>query len=399
MSNLKGAILAMALWVGVVFPFLLSFGIDSLQQRAYLSTTEKIAELLKQEGGVSEQVQQVANNLKGKGYIVTFSKPSLVQFGEEIVINYQYEYQNVRGKQKLATQNKVVIDKRIVAGGGNPTTPKEPQTYSVTTPESLNANGEFTFNIPGLKNILNVTSNTGNVEIVRVNGEEVTARVSNGAISKKVQTGGAFIPADTKFVRVTEKRSSPRVAKYLNYNQDGYVGKLQYVGYSGTAPSKQVTGDNLCIHLVAGSFSFYVYKDGDWTRTSGTTACSNTVFKYKETDPNGVTWVGDLIDYVDTFFDEPKYVYRSGESSLELLNGVEYPNKPDLNSIVPNPKNGDTLEILATKGIRKFTGIVYDNSKGNPSWDYEGYVTRSESDTRTYANYYQYQLQFEYMSN
>ncbi|UZM97412.1 hypothetical protein OL548_19835 [Lysinibacillus sp. MHQ-1] len=41
MSNLKGAILAMALWVGVVFPFLLSFGIDSLQQRAYLSTTEK----------------------------------------------------------------------------------------------------------------------------------------------------------------------------------------------------------------------------------------------------------------------------------------------------------------------------------------------------------------------
>lgn len=398
MSNLKGAILAMALWVGVVFPFLLSLGIDSLQQRAYLSTTEKMAELIRQEGGVSEQVQQVANNLKGKGYIVTFSKPSLVQFGEEIVIRYQYEYQNVRGKQKLDSQNKVVIDKRIVAEGGS-TSPKLPQTHTVMTSESLNSNGEYTFRIPGLNNLLHVTSNTGDVEIVRVNGEEVTVKVSKGAIARKVQTGGQYIPADTKFVRVTEKRSSPRVAKYLNYNQDGYVGKLQYVGYSGTAPSKQVTGDNLCIHLVAGSFSFYVYKDGEWIRTSGTTACSNTVFKYKETDPNGVTWVGDLIDYMDTFFDEPKYVYRSGESSLELLNGVEYPNKPDLNSIVPNPKNGDTLEILATKGIRKFTGIAYDNSKGNPSWDYEGYVTRSESDTRTYANYYQYQLQFEYMNN
>ncbi|UNT53618.1 hypothetical protein [Lysinibacillus capsici] len=135
MSNLKGAILAMALWVGVVFPFLLSIGIDSLQQRAYLSTTERMAELLRQEGGVSDQVIQVANNLKGKGYIVTFSKPSLVQFGEEIVIRYQYEYQNVRGKQKLDTKNKVVINKRIVAGGGSTTTPKQPQTYSVTTPE------------------------------------------------------------------------------------------------------------------------------------------------------------------------------------------------------------------------------------------------------------------------
>ncbi|UZM97413.1 hypothetical protein OL548_19840 [Lysinibacillus sp. MHQ-1] len=109
-----------------------------------------MAELLRQEGGVSDQVQQVANNLKSKGYIVTFSKPSLVQFGEEIVIRYQYEYENVRGKQKLDTQNKVVIAKRIVAdGGSNP--PKLPQTYSATTPESLNANGEYTIRIPGLK--------------------------------------------------------------------------------------------------------------------------------------------------------------------------------------------------------------------------------------------------------
>ncbi|UDK94844.1 hypothetical protein EYB33_00360 (plasmid) [Lysinibacillus sphaericus] len=74
MSNLKGAVLAMALWVGAVFPFLLMLGIDSFQQRIYLSTTEKVADLVRQEGGVSNQVIQVANKLKNKGYTVTFSK-------------------------------------------------------------------------------------------------------------------------------------------------------------------------------------------------------------------------------------------------------------------------------------------------------------------------------------
>ncbi|WP_201262189.1 hypothetical protein [Lysinibacillus mangiferihumi] len=236
MSNLKGAVLAMALWVGAVFPFLLMLGIDSFQQRIYLSTTEKVADLVRQEGGVSNQVIQVANKLKNKGYTVTFSKSGLVQFGEEVVIRYRYEYPNVRGKQTLDTQNKVVITKRsmVAEGGSNPPV-SSIKTYTGTTSESLNSNGEYTFRIPGLKNLQHVTSNTGNVEIVSVNGENVTVKVSKGAVIRTVQTGGVYVPTDSKFVTGEE---SP------DYNKDGYTGRLEQYLHSGSllpVDSKQIT--------------------------------------------------------------------------------------------------------------------------------------------------------------
>ncbi|UZM97416.1 hypothetical protein OL548_19855 [Lysinibacillus sp. MHQ-1] len=74
--------------------------------------TEEVTELVKEEGGVSEHVTQVTKRLKKKDLTVTFSKPGLVKFGEEIVIGYNYEYQNVRGKKTLNVQDKIVIMKR-----------------------------------------------------------------------------------------------------------------------------------------------------------------------------------------------------------------------------------------------------------------------------------------------
>ncbi|GED64032.1 hypothetical protein ACQKEY_00235 [Lysinibacillus fusiformis] len=112
MSNLKGAILATALFAAVVFPFLLMMSIDAFQQHAFLKMTEEVTELVKEEGGVSEHVTQVTKRLKKKDLTVTFSKPGLVKFGEEIVIEYNYDYQNVRGKKTLQGQDKVVIMKR-----------------------------------------------------------------------------------------------------------------------------------------------------------------------------------------------------------------------------------------------------------------------------------------------
>ncbi|WP_144787831.1 hypothetical protein [Lysinibacillus fusiformis] len=392
MSNLKGAILAMALWVGVVFPFLLSFGIDSLQQRAYLSTTEKMAELLRQEGGVSDQVQQVANNLKGKGYIVTFSKPNLVQFGEEIVIRYQYEYENVRGKQKLDTQNKVVIAKRIVAGGGS-TPPKLPQKYTVTTPESLNANGEYTFRIPGLNNLLRVTSNTGDTEIVRVNGEEVTVKVSKGNVSKKVQTGGEYIPADTKFV--TEQKA-------LDYNKDGYKGTLQLYDKIPSSSKKVVDYE-----LPHEGQMHYSCPKGQWER-QGYSASLNRTIKYKDAEgyegyigeKYGGTFEKIEMDYNTImsnpdFFDEYGLLSNTGQKV-----NLKSPCSKEL-----YPEEGESLDEdvdLRAKGIKYFVvgKLLYSGTVQRPEVSlYQGNVTRPEKDTRTYNNYYQYQIDFEYMSN
>ncbi len=112
MSNLKGAILATVIFIAVVFPFLLMISIDTFQQHVFLKVTEEVTELVKEEGGVSEKVAQVTNRLNRNGYTITFSKPGTVKFGEEIVIRYKYDYQNVRGKKRLDVQDKVVIMKR-----------------------------------------------------------------------------------------------------------------------------------------------------------------------------------------------------------------------------------------------------------------------------------------------
>jgi len=102
--------------------------------------TKEFTELVKEEGGVSEHVTQVTKRLKKKDLTVTFSKPGLVKFGEEIVIGYNYEYQNVRGKKTLNVQDKIVIMKRSTGKNGSNSNEANPPTeitksYSAKTPE------------------------------------------------------------------------------------------------------------------------------------------------------------------------------------------------------------------------------------------------------------------------
>jgi|GEM_PF-1504138 len=240
MSNLKGAILATALFAAVVFPFLLMMSIDAFHQHAFLKMTEEVTELVKEEGGVSEHVSQVAERLKKKDLTVTFSKPGLVKFGEDIVIGYEYNYQNVRGKKTLDGQDKIVIMKRSTGkNGGNSNEPNLPteiaKSYSTKTPESLQPDKEYTFTVPGLKNLLGVSADMGKVEVVRVEGEKVTVKVSGGKVVKTVQTGGTNTLADEKYVTGEDTAA---------YNQNGYTGTLERYLYSGKlmpADSKVIT--------------------------------------------------------------------------------------------------------------------------------------------------------------
>ncbi|WP_260982706.1 hypothetical protein [Lysinibacillus fusiformis] len=251
MSNLKGAILATALFAAVVFPFLLMMSIDAFQQHAFLKMTEEVTELVKEEGGVSEHVAQVTKRLKKKDLTVTFSKPGLVKFGEEIVIGYNYEYQNVRGKKTLGGQDIVIIMKRSTGKNGSNSNETNPPTeiaksYSAKTPESLQPDKEYTFTVPGLKNLMSVTADMGKVEVVRVDGEKVTVKVSGGKVVKTVQTGGTNTLADEKYVTGEDS---------ADYDRNGYTGTLERYLYSGKlmhADSKVIT--NTITSLLTGAF-------------------------------------------------------------------------------------------------------------------------------------------------
>ncbi|SCY85011.1 hypothetical protein [Lysinibacillus fusiformis] len=251
MSNLKGAILATALFAAVVFPFLLMMSIDAFQQHAFLKMTEEVTELVKEEGGVSEHVAQVTKRLKTKDLTVTFSKPGLVKFGEEIVIGYNYEYQNVRGKKTLDGQDVVIIMKRSTGKNGSNSNETNPPTeiaksYSAKTPESLQPDKEYTFTVPGLKNLMSVTADMGKVEVVRVDGEKVTVKVSGGKVVKTVQTGGTNTLADEKYVTGEDS---------ADYDKNGYTGTLERYLYSGKlmpADSKVIT--NTKTSLLTGAF-------------------------------------------------------------------------------------------------------------------------------------------------
>ncbi|MEG0258568.1 MAG: hypothetical protein RR595_09485 [Lysinibacillus sp.] len=383
MSELKSAVFGMALFVGVIIPFLLMIGIDALHQHAFLKTTAEVSELVKEEGGVSNHVKSVTKNLEKSGYNITYSKPSVVQFGEEIVIRYQYQYRGVWEKKKLDTRNKVVVKKRSSTnvgenpGGDNQTNKK---TFSVTTAESLKPNEEYTFTIPGLKELQGTVSDTGDVEVVKVNGDKVTVKVSKGAISKTVQTGGEYIPADTKWVKFSDKGLSNAYWRgpIYPYNKDGYVGTLNFVKFSGTAKSRMVEAITFCVHR--DRYGEYVFRNGKWEQTSASRACTSTLkHNYTEKIGGEITWVGTLKDYTDNMFSEPLIV--------------------DERETIMNPQEGDHADYDTYLGERIFTGLVYDKSSGTISYDYEGMAARAEKDTRTYADYYKYNLIFEYIAD
>lgn len=394
MSELKGGVFAMAFFVGIIIPFLLMIGIDSLHQHAFLKTTEEMAELVKEEGGVSDHVKQVANNLSKRGYTVTFSKSGIVQFGEEVVIRYQYKYKNVRGIKNMDTKNKVVIHKRSGGRstgnnqGNNGGINNPPKSFAIKTSEALNAENEYTFVIPGLKKLQDVTSDTGAVEIVRIDGENITVKVSDGAVIRTVQTGGKYIPSDTKFV--TEEKTH-------DYNKDGYKGTLQLYDKIPSS-SKKVVDEKP--HLGQMKYSC---QNGQWEK-EGYSAGLNRNIKYS--DPEGYEgYIGE--NYGGTF-ERIKMDYDTVMNYVDeygLLNNTS--QKVSLKSPCSKeiyPEEGEYLEedwmYLQASGTEYFVvgKLIYSGTVQRPEVSlYQGNVTRPEVDTRTYDNYYQYKLNFEYL--
>jgi hypothetical protein len=89
--------------------------------------------------------------------------------------------------------------------------------------------------IPNLLDVIDVSSNTGNVEYT-IDGNEVLLNLSNGNITRRVQTGGSYTPSDNK--TVTDSRttipggSASSLPSSIPYSSDGYTGTLSKDGAS-----------------------------------------------------------------------------------------------------------------------------------------------------------------------
>ncbi|RST60200.1 hypothetical protein D5F11_009080 [Siminovitchia terrae] len=235
MSQMKSMLLAMLFFVGFIIPGFLLFFIDSTNQNAFLKTTKEITELVKEDAGVSDRVKSVVNDYKAKGYTISFTNQhgqpvnGIANYGDTIQVHYQYTFKSVFKDQTLESSNKVFILKRN--GENRPGWENggelQPRSVVKLTTESKNATHEETFVIPGMTQLKSVTSNTGSVEVVRVEGNRVTVRATNGSPSKKVQTGGTVMADDTKIVTDSiVKTKASDLPNSKEYSQDGYEGTL-----------------------------------------------------------------------------------------------------------------------------------------------------------------------------
>lgn len=118
MSEMKGAMIGMFLFVAVIIPAVLFIGIGSLHQHAFIKISTEVTEVVKEEGGVTNRVVDIVDKLGDKGYTITFkdqngaSVNGKKDFGESVIVDFNYKYHNVRGEEELNTQNVVFVNRR-----------------------------------------------------------------------------------------------------------------------------------------------------------------------------------------------------------------------------------------------------------------------------------------------
>lgn len=102
MSEFKGAIFLSFIFVAIILPGILMFGIDSLHQNAFTKTTKEFSELVQEEAGLTEHVKMVKEELEKGGKHSKYSirlidsngneVTGTVPYGETITVKYEYTF-------------------------------------------------------------------------------------------------------------------------------------------------------------------------------------------------------------------------------------------------------------------------------------------------------------------
>lgn len=270
-------------------------------------------------------------------------------------IQYRLQYLNDKGEVKGTAEGRQELHQlgSAIAGGSGKA---EVKSAYFTSTESPSAEQTETFEINGLKNILSISSNTGTVEVVKVEGNKVTVKMKNGEASRTVQTGGEYVPEDMKEAEVI---------------RDYYEISYSY----------------RCKDYEEGRKEYCEWKPDDCQNFDNST----TIVDSKKR--------GLFDEQSKTYWELP---YSGGSIFRE---NIIYSDEEGYKGTLPLVKNGNLYYFPHEEPI-----LVYDydftlpcvpgstTNKKELVGDliYRGIVTRPEIDTRTYENYYYYDLVIEY---
>lgn len=224
-------------------------------------------------------------------------------------------------------------------------------TQSKTFPESTSRTQTHSLKLPNLKSISSVSVNTGNVSY-SVSGETVTFTFSNGAVSRTVQTGGTYTPADSKTVSTSRTYSSsgacsaPTYPSTIYYNYDGYSGIL-----SKTSASSG--GFQLC------------EADGHYYATTATVSYSGTVTR-PASDTRTYAYYYQYtvtINYVDNLVPNLTIVSPTNNQTLSEVPGF---NTYTISGQVNDADVGDEITVKYQIDSNPAKIIATETSTGSP---------------------------------
>lgn len=110
MGEKTGFMTVLFIFGAFILPLLLRVYIDNVHTQQLLTVSTEMQQLVSAEGGVTERVQNVANQLKEKGLTITFKDENgnpvagKVPVGKQIIMDYQYN--------GFKTSNSTIILKR-----------------------------------------------------------------------------------------------------------------------------------------------------------------------------------------------------------------------------------------------------------------------------------------------
>lgn len=267
MSEIKAAMLLMLFFVGILFPGILQFGIDAINQNAFTKNTKEYTELVQEEAGLTNKSKEVKERLESKGYQIKLTDQSgntitgTVGYGNTIKIAYSYKYKSVFKHRTLKSSNVVLITKRDSTTAVRPTDPNNSsKTIRFITEESKDIVHLKSIDIPNLKTILQINSNTGNVFVQNISGNTVELKMDDGGFSRQVQIEGNYIKGEEKYVTnhtsAYYKDNEGYEGNLTKYLLGGHLirGKQKYIGEHTTAYYKDKEGyeGDLAAYLYSG---------------------------------------------------------------------------------------------------------------------------------------------------
>lgn len=268
------------------------------------------------------------------------------------------------------------------------------ETVKLTTDETTEQTQIQKFKLPGMSKFGNVTTNTGNVEVLSVEGDEVTVKISGGERTKQVQTGGTYTPEYTQSETDTRKNTNNTFPETIIKNgvtlsRNGAVTSLQTGGKYTPAETKYVIGQTKEYYTDSQGFTGYLQSYSERV--------------YYESFVHYELWL-PWMNSVNPTFGGSVNAKDLQVGQMFSKYGEDYPiyKVQAMNVATNNVVYLSTIRMefdLKTLYKGNVTKSATDTRTYEYTQNYTGTKVIPESDTRTYQDYFKYELTFDYDTN